>query len=105
MDEFIEASSKVLAVTHSIEAFGVVPRTTWTRLAAFADKGSNTIQVLEANDWKVGDDIVIAPSGRIPSQHERVKITSISGTTIGIDKPLSFNHFGDAGVTINVAAG
>jgi len=36
IDEFIEGSSKVLAVTHSIELYGVVPGTVWTRLAAFA---------------------------------------------------------------------
>jgi hypothetical protein len=105
IDEFIEASSKVLAVTHSIELYGVVPGTVWTRLAAFADKGSSNIQVLEAKDWKVGDEIVVAPSGRVPQQHERFKIAAIAGTTITLDKPLLYNHYGDADITITNAIG
>lgn len=88
IDEFIEASSKVLAVTHSVEFYGVVPGTVWTRLSAFADAGSNTIQVLESNGWKVGDELVIAPSGRIPQQHEKVRIQAINGNTVTLAAPL-----------------
>jgi hypothetical protein len=46
-----------------LELYGIVPKTVWTKLASFADAGSNTIEVLAADDWKVGDEIVIAPSG------------------------------------------
>lgn len=67
LNEFIDSSSKVFAVTGGVQMVGITPGTVWTRLAAFADAGTDFIEVLEAKDWKVGDEIVVAPSGRIPS--------------------------------------
>jgi G8 domain len=66
IDPFIDASSKVLAVTGELNIYANTPGTVWTRLAEFADAGATTINVLDAVDWKVGDSIVIAPSGVIP---------------------------------------
>jgi len=43
IDDKIDASNKVLAVTGGIELYGNPPATTWTRLAAYADAGSTTI--------------------------------------------------------------
>jgi hypothetical protein len=57
--------------------------------------------VLEANGWNVGDQIVIAPSGKIPQQHEKFTIAAISGTNITLNGTLKFNHFGDLNITIN----
>lgn len=66
IDDKIDVSSKVLAVTRVLELYGPVPTTTWTRLAAFADAGATQITVASAAGWNVGDVIVLGPSGSDP---------------------------------------
>ena len=52
----------MLAVTGGLRLYGQIPATVWTRLTAIASIGDTSISVEEANDWAVGDKIVIAPS-------------------------------------------
>ena len=52
----------MLAVTGGLRLYGQIPATVWTRLTAIASIGATSITVEEANDWAVGDKIVIAPS-------------------------------------------
>ena len=68
---------------------------TWTRLAETAEKGSTTIQVLNAEQWQVGDEIVLASTDYNPRQAETRHITAISGNTITLDQPLAYMHFGE----------
>lgn len=100
IDNNVEGSSKVLAVTNKINWYGKVPGTVWTRLSAFAKAGTNKIEVLEATDWKKGDSIVIGPSGMNPDQDEQFTITDISGTTLTLNGNLKHNHFGDKEITV-----
>src|SRR5687767_5939523 len=67
---------------------------TWTKLAQTAAAGSNSIQVLDASGWRVGDEIVLASTDFDPRQAERRTISTIRGNTITLDKPLDFMHFG-----------
>ena len=67
---------------------------TWTKLASTADAGSNSIQVLNAAGWRVGDEIVLASTDFNPRQAERRTISAISGNTITLDKKLDYMHFG-----------
>src|SRR4030095_13272858 len=62
-------------------------KNTWTKLAATAAAGSNSIQVLNAAEWKVGDEIVLASTDYDPRQAERRTISAISGNTLTLDKP------------------
>ena len=55
IDDFIEPSSKTWVITNNTELYGVVPRTTWTRLTSYATAGSSIIVVEQALDWKAGD--------------------------------------------------
>src|SRR6185369_3307600 len=66
----------------------------WTKLAKTADVGSNSIEVLNAAQWKVGDEIVLASTDYDPRQAERRTIAAISGNTITLDKKLDYMHFG-----------
>jgi cell migration-inducing and hyaluronan-binding protein len=66
----------------------------WTKLAATANAGSNSIQVLNASGWRAGDEIVLASTDYNPRQAERRTITAISGNTITLDKNLEYMHFG-----------
>jgi len=66
----------------------------WTKLAKTADAGSNSIEVLNAAQWQVGDEIVLASTDYDPRQAERRTIAAISGNTIQLDKKLDYMHFG-----------
>ena len=67
---------------------------TWTKLAKTAEAGSNSIEVLNAAGWRVGDEIVLASTDFDPRQAERRTIAAISGNTITLDKKLDYMHFG-----------
>jgi hypothetical protein len=69
-------------------------KNTWTKLASTANAGATSIQVLNAAEWRVGDEIVLASTDFDPRQAERRTIAAISGNTITLDKPLAYMHFG-----------
>ncbi|MFO1503535.1 MAG: G8 domain-containing protein [Steroidobacteraceae bacterium] len=69
-------------------------RNTWTRLASTANAGSTTIQVLNAAEWRVGDEIVLASTDFDPRQAERRTIAAINGNAITLDRALTYMHFG-----------
>jgi cell migration-inducing and hyaluronan-binding protein len=50
--------------------------------------------VLNASQWKAGDEIVLASTDFDPRQSERRTIVAVSGNSITLDKPLQFMHFG-----------
>jgi cell migration-inducing and hyaluronan-binding protein len=67
---------------------------TWTKLAATANAGATSIQVLDAKGWKVGDEIILASTDYDPRQAERRTIAAMRGNTITLDKKLDYMHFG-----------
>jgi cell migration-inducing and hyaluronan-binding protein len=69
-------------------------KNTWTKLAATANVGATSIQVLNAAEWKVGDEIILASTDFDPRQAERRTISAISGNAITLDKKLDYMHFG-----------
>ena len=73
---------------------------TWTKLAGTAEAGSNSIEVLNAAQWRVGDVIVLASTDFDPHQAERRTISAIHGNTITLDQKLEYMHFGK--ITYNV---
>ena len=66
----------------------------WTKLAATAEKGARQIQVLDAREWKPGDEIVLASTDYNPRQAERRTITAVNGNTLSFAEPLAYMHFG-----------
>jgi cell migration-inducing and hyaluronan-binding protein len=66
----------------------------WTKLSKTAEAGSNSIEVLNAAGWRVGDVIVLASTDFDPRQAERRTISAIKGNVITLDKKLDFMHFG-----------
>src|SRR5690242_5507197 len=69
-------------------------KNTWTKLSATANAGATTIQVLNAAEWRVGDEIVLASTDFDPRQAERRTISAINGNKITLDKKLEYMHFG-----------
>ena len=76
-----------------LELHGIVKKT-WTQLNATASAGATSITLKETIDWEIGDEIVIASTDFDPHQAEKRTITSVSGTTIGLDAPLTYMHWG-----------
>src|ERR1700730_16351368 len=66
----------------------------WTKLSKTAKAGSNSIEVLNAAGWRVGDAIVLASTDFDPHQAERRTIAAIRGNTITLDNKLDSMHFG-----------
>ena len=50
--------------------------------------------MLNAAQWRVGDEIILASTDFDPRQAERRTIAAISGNKITLDKPLDYMHFG-----------
>jgi hypothetical protein len=69
-------------------------KNSWTKLAKTAEAGSTAVEVLDAAEWRVGDEIVLASTDFDPRQAERRTIAAISGNTITLDKKLDYMHFG-----------
>ena len=69
-------------------------KSSWTKLARTAAAGSTTIEVLDAGDWKKGDEIVVASTDFDPHQAERRTIASVSGKVITLDQKLQYMHYG-----------
>ena len=67
----------------------------WTKLSETAEAGSNTIEVLNADQWQVGDEIVLASTDFDPRQAETRTITRINDNSITLDTPLEYMHFGE----------
>src|SRR5215831_17104736 len=66
----------------------------WTKLAKTAAAGNNTIEVLNAGDWKAGDQIVLASTDFDPHQAEKRTISRVSGKVITLDQKLQYMHYG-----------
>ncbi len=66
----------------------------WTKLSKTAEAGASAIEVLDAAQWQVGDEIVLASTDFDSRQAERRTIAGIKGNTVTLDKPLAYMHFG-----------
>ncbi len=69
-------------------------KNTWSKLARTAPAGGNSIEVLNAAGWRVGDEIVLASTDFNPRQAERRTIAAIKGNTVTLDRKLEYMHFG-----------
>jgi cell migration-inducing and hyaluronan-binding protein len=67
----------------------------WTKLAETAEAGSTSIEVLDASEWRAGDEIVLASTDFNPRQAERRHISRIRGNVITLDQPLEYMHYGE----------
>ena len=67
----------------------------WTKLSETAEAGATRIEVLDASEWRVGDEIVLASTDFNPRQAEVRHIARIRGNTITLDAPLEYMHFGE----------
>src|SRR5690606_41708510 len=62
----------------------------WTKLAATAEAGSSNIEVLDASQWQVGDENVLASTHYDAHPAEKRRIAAISGNRTTLDRPLEY---------------
>ncbi len=91
--------NKVIGVRNGILDMHGVPRNpTWTELDTTVLPGQDTISLIRAVDWQVGESIVIAPTDYESTHSEERTITAIDRTNpnkpvITLDSPLMFKHY------------
>lgn len=83
-----------------LDLHGVVPEVIWTKINNHAEKGSQNIELIETVDWKVGDEIVIAPTdyyragiGGVSITQETI-ITASTGNQLVIADGLNAHRWG-----------
>lgn len=71
---------------------------TWEKLGDTAFNGSSKIVLLQAVNWSINSDIVIATTGDRFSQGQseirRIIEISNNGSTLTLDQPLSYTYLG-----------
>lgn len=73
--------NKVLAMYNGVlDLHGITRTPTWTMLDVTSDVGSNTITLIRDVDWKVGERIVVAPTGYYNYEAEEKTITAIDNS-------------------------
>jgi hypothetical protein len=73
--------NKVIAMYNGVLDLHGIPRNpTWTELDVTADIGGTQLTLIRDVDWKVGESIVIAPTGYFNTEAEERIITAIDNT-------------------------
>ncbi|EGC31281.1 hypothetical protein DICPUDRAFT_156894 [Dictyostelium purpureum] len=91
--------SKGIAVadTGFISVQGKQYHNTWTKLAATAWSGDNTIYVQDSVNWEVGQEVLITtsiPEDEVFDQNEVKVIQAIQGKVIQFTTSLKYYHYG-----------
>ncbi|MEQ9405039.1 MAG: G8 domain-containing protein [Cyclobacteriaceae bacterium] len=89
----------IMVMNGALELHGPVPDVIWTKLNAHADAGSTSLSLIEAPDWRAGDQIVIAPTdyyeaGFGVSVTQRTEIAALSGNELTISSGLNAHRWG-----------
>jgi G8 domain len=91
--------NKVIAMYDGILDMHGVPREpTWTELETTVLPGAKSIQLIREVDWKVGESIIIAPTGYYNDEAEERVIVSINRTNpkkpiLTLNETLKFKHY------------
>jgi hypothetical protein len=70
------------------------PRKSWTRLAATPAPPYTQLMLAEPTDWRVGDQIVVAPTQAAAHEGEVVTVSTMIGNTVTVTPALANKHSG-----------
>ena len=90
---FSQYNKGIFVLNGTIHIHGKPLGVTWTFLESTAQAGDSSITLAQEVDWRVGDQIVIAPTSQNPAEAERRTITGKSGKVLMLDSALAFKHF------------
>jgi hypothetical protein len=96
VDNAYPLGNKLIAVFGNLSLVGVPRSVTWTRLAAPAPAGSNTLLLAQPVDWQVGEEVVVSPTTFASSELETAVITAVSSdrTALTLSRALTYAHAG-----------
>jgi len=89
----------IVLMDGKLELHGKSPDVIWTKINQHAEQGANSISLLQGVDWKVGDELVIAPTdyyqagGGISVTQKNV-ISSLNSNQITLGTPLNAFRWG-----------
>ncbi len=95
-----------------LDIHGATPEVIWTKIAANVSSGDTDIELIEAVDWPVGSEVILAPTdyyeaGNRTSVTQKFKLLGVSDKTIKVDHPSQANVWGvlqyvsSTGVSLN----
>ncbi|KAK5854667.1 hypothetical protein PBY51_004842 [Eleginops maclovinus] len=89
--------SKVLGVFGILDLYGLPPNVYHTKLGSTAAAGATTLNLSQAVDWQVGDEVVISTTSYSAWETEKRQITDVSadGRVLTLNQPLTHSHIGD----------
>ncbi len=103
-DDGCLGSNYIAVMGGTLELYGDPVGVAWTRLAGTAVAGSTTITVDDATGWRLGDRVAIASTDFYSPEYDQTvsrdlqvearTITSVSGSVLTLDAPLSYLHYG-----------
>lgn len=87
--------SRGLIVSGTLELHGQTPASTWNKINQHIQAGDQQIQILNANNWNVGDEIVIAPTDFYGvTESQKYQISAVSGNQLTLSAPVTDFHWG-----------
>jgi len=105
----MEAGSRgIMVMNGSLELFGKAPQRTWSQISQHVEAGATEIQVLETDDWKQGDQIILAPTDFFEvGESQLLSITTVNDNLINVSEPVQkfrwgkLQHLSASGMSIN----
>ncbi len=87
--------SRGLIITGTLELHGQTPSSTWNKISQHIQIGDQQIQILDATNWSVGDNIVIAPTDFYGvSESEMYQIAAVNGNQLSLTTAVTDFHWG-----------
>lgn len=90
----------IVVMTGSLELHGATPDVIWTKINAHGVAGATSLELIEAVDWGIGDEIVIAPTDYYEagftneSITQRVSLAGITDQTLTLSEGLNAHRWG-----------
>jgi G8 domain/Right handed beta helix region len=91
----------ILVMGGKLELYGKSPNYAWTKLIDHAADNSSKLNLVDAVNWKTGDQIVVAPTdfyndGNFTktSETEQLEISSVTGGMVQLKTPLAKARWG-----------
>jgi cell migration-inducing and hyaluronan-binding protein len=89
-----EMGTKLLGVTGGQLDLHGQNKVSWVHLAQTARAGTSQVTLNQTVNWSQGDRLAIASTTYDPRQAEEVTVQAISGTTVMLNQPLRYTHWG-----------
>lgn len=89
----------IVVMGGTLDLHGASPSVIWTRLSAHANANATALSLLQSVNWKIGDEIVIAPTDFYRAANgnsvtQRVALSAVNGNQVTIAQGLNAFRWG-----------